>query len=109
MTEAINEILVLLFTAAGLAFIRILWPWVKNQTAVAEAKLRNTDHELAAAIVREAVEAAEQMIQGEKTGDLKREKAVDMIYVALEEKGIKVSAADINRMIEAFVAGMNKK
>lgn len=108
MHDVIMEILYYLIAAAGIAFIRILWPWIKEQAETAEARLKAENHDLAASIIREAVSAAEQTVQGVSKGSEKKEKARELIKEGLADNGISLSDAEVDRMIEAFVGDMNK-
>lgn len=108
MHDIIMDVAVYLIAALGIVILRVVWPWVKKQTTLVEAKLKAENHELAASIIREAVNAAEQTIQGVQSGGEKKEKARELIQQGLSDSGITLSDDEIDRMIEAFVGEMNQ-
>lgn len=108
MNPILYEIITTLLTACGIAIAGFVIPYLRKAAQAAEAKLRNSDHELAAEIIREAVHAVEQTIQGFHRGDEKYDAASKEIHDRLAEKGISLTDSEIDTMIEAVVGQMNK-
>ena len=107
MSDILFEILICLIMAAGIAVFRVVWPAIKKEAEIVEANLQESNHALAATIIREAVSAIEQTAKDIKGGD-KKQAAVDLIQKGLAEYNIELTDDEIDRMIEAFVGDMNR-
>lgn len=101
MDELLLKILELVVTISTLILVRYVVPYVK-------AKIGATQLETIEKKVKEAVDAAEQMIKTEKAGAQKKELVVDYITNFLIRKGIEITAEDLDILIEAAVGVMNK-
>lgn len=107
MNDVIFRILIYVLSAGAVAFVGFMFPAVKKWGASVEAELKETEHNLAAAIVHDAVYAMEQVVEGAKKGEYKKDKAMQIIRVALDQYHIKMTDAQIDAMLEAVVLAMN--
>lgn len=71
-------------------------------------KMSNSDFELLMTIVQEAVLAAEQIIDGTKKGNEKKEYVLTYVIETLRKKNITYNIDDVNIAIEAAVKKMNE-
>lgn len=76
-----------------------LIPYIKNQTNIMQ-------NEELLAIVRIAVQAAEQTLQG---GEVKKADVVKFVSEWLTEHGIKITAEQLDKLIESAVYAMNNE
>lgn len=102
MNELTLALLKAVISAAVVVFTYYVRPILKAKyEALVDEKTRK--------IVKEAVEAFEQSIKGSGKGELKKEKVTTYVIEALARGGIRISAEDLNVLIEAAVGAMNAK
>lgn len=61
------------------------------------------------AVVKDAVEAAEQTIKGSGKGSIKKEEVINYVVKFLNDRNIKVDSQFLNTIIESAVFNMNRK
>lgn len=101
MDDLMLKILELVITISTLVFIRYIVPYIKSKIGIAQSEFIEKK-------VKEAVDAAEQLIKAEKSGEQKKKMVVEYILDYLNRKGIEIAYEDLNILIEAAVGVMNK-
>ena len=89
-----------LILAAVKAVVTVLIPYIR-------AKLTKSQYEWAALIIKNAVHAYEQTIEGSGKGDIKYNLVLESVKHALKEKGITISNDQLKLLIESAVHEMN--
>ncbi len=89
-----------LILAAVKAVVTVLIPYIR-------AKLTKSQYEWAALIIKNAVHAYEQTIEGSGKGEIKYNLVLESVKHALKEKGITISNDQLNLLIESAVNEMN--
>lgn len=59
-------------------------------------------------ILETAITAAEQTIQGEKQGALKKQKVLATVTERLQQRGISITVKELEDILEAYIFNMNK-
>lgn len=97
-------------------FIQILLPILATAltglftyigTALKKAYEEKINNETAKAVVTDAVKFVEQ-VYNDLSGREKLEKATEQVSEVLQSKGIKITPAEINMLIESAVYGLNE-
>lgn len=101
MNEIVFTILKCIITVAAILVARYVIPYLKSLTA-------NNQYALACDIVTVAVNAVEQTITGKKQGDVKKETVLESVKAELNRRGIEITAAQLDELIEAAVFELNK-
>lgn len=89
-----------LILAAVKAVVTVLIPYI-------QAKLTKSQYEWVALIVKNAVHAYEQTIEGSGKGELKFDFVLESVKHALKEKGVSISNEQLRLLIESAVHEMN--
>ncbi len=97
MTIDLTLFMKAVFTLVAVLITGYLIPWLKSKTTVEQQQEINT-------WVKIGVQAAEQLFVGSGRGAEK--KAYVMEY--LQQKGFRVDATELDKMIEATVLALNK-
>lgn len=93
----LNDVLYVVFALVIVIITRYLVPYLK-------VKLEAAGQESLVQLIEDLVEAAEQIFNGMKMGETKKEYVVD----ALHEKGIEMTE-NVNAIIESAVYRLNNK
>ena len=102
--ELLNQFIQILLPILA-TFLTGLFTYIGNRLKkVYEEKVNN---ETAKAVVEDAVKFVEQ-VYTDLDGKLKLQKATEQVSEVLASKGIKISAAEINMLIESAVYGLNE-
>lgn len=102
--EILNQFIQILLPILA-TFLTGLFTYIGNRLKkVYEEKVNN---ETAKAVVEDAVKFVEQ-VYTDLDGKLKLQKATEQVSEVLASKGIKISAAEINMLIESAVYGLNE-
>lgn len=102
--EVLNQFIQILLPVLA-TFITGLFTYIGNRLKkVYEEKVNN---ETAKAVVTDAVKFVEQ-VYTDLSGKEKLEKATVQVSEVLESKGIKITPAEINMLIESAVYGLNE-
>lgn len=101
MTQLINEFGMQLAQLILTLVVSYVCIFLKN----IYKKIADTDEKRN--IVKICVQATEQIFK-ELHGDMKKDKAIDMICDMLHEKGITISEVELDTLIEAAVQEINK-
>lgn len=102
--EVLNQFIQILLPILA-TFLTGLFTYIGNRLKkVYEEKVNN---ETAKAVVEDAVKFVEQ-VYTDLSGKEKLQKATEQVAEVLASKGIKISAAEINMLIESAVYGLNE-
>lgn len=102
--EILNQFIQILLPILA-TFLTGLFTYIGNRLKkVYEEKVNN---ETAKAVVEDAVKFVEQ-VYTDLDGKSKLQKATEQVSEVLASKGIKISAAEINMLIESAVYGLNE-
>lgn len=102
--EILNQFIQILLPVLA-TFITGLFTYIGNRLKkVYEEKVNN---ETAKAVVTDAVKFVEQ-VYTDLSGREKLEKATEQVSEVLQSKGIKITPAEINMLIESAVYGLNE-
>ena len=102
--EILNQFIQILLPILA-TFITGLFTYIGNRLKkVYEEKVNN---ETAKAVVTDAVKFVEQ-VYNDLSGREKLEKATEQVSEVLQSKGIKITPAEINMLIESAVYGLNE-
>lgn len=102
--EVLNQFIQILLPVLA-TFITGLFTYIGNRLKkVYEEKVNN---ETAKAVVTDAVKFVEQ-VYSDLSGREKLEKATEQVSEVLQSKGIKITPAEINMLIESAVYGLNE-
>lgn len=102
--ELLNQFIQILLPILA-TFLTGLFTYIGNRLKkVYEEKVNN---ETAKAVVEDAVKFVEQ-VYTDLDGKSKLQKATEQVSEVLASKGIKISAAEINMLIESAVYGLNE-
>lgn len=102
--EVLNQFIQILLPILA-TFLTGLFTYIGNRLKkVYEEKVNN---ETAKAVVEDAVKFVEQ-VYTDLNGKEKLQKATEQVAEVLASKGIKISAAEINMLIESAVYGLNE-
>ena len=102
--EVLNQFIQILLPILA-TFLTGLFTYIGNRLKkVYEEKVNN---ETAKAVVEDAVKFVEQ-VYTDLDGKSKLQKATEQVAEVLASKGIKISAAEINMLIESAVYGLNE-
>lgn len=102
--EILNQFIQILLPILA-TFLTGLFTYIGNRLKkVYEEKVNN---ETAKAIVTDAVKFVEQ-VYSDLSGREKLEKATEQVSEVLQSKGIKITPAEINMLIESAVYGLNE-
>lgn len=102
--EILNQFIQILLPVLA-TFITGLFTYIGNRLKkVYEEKVNN---ETAKAVVTDAVKFVEQ-VYSDLSGREKLEKATEQVSEVLQSKGIKITPAEINMLIESAVYGLNE-
>lgn len=102
--EVLNQFIQILLPILA-TFLTGLFTYIGNRLKkVYEEKVNN---ETAKAVVEDAVKFVEQ-VYTDLSGKEKLQKATEQVAEVLTSKGIKISAAEINMLIESAVYGLNE-
>ena len=102
--EILNQFIQILLPILATA-ITALFTYIG--TALKKAYEEKINNETAKAVVTDAVKFVEQ-VYTDLSGKEKLEKATAQVSEVLASKGIKISAAEINMLIESAVYGLNE-
>lgn len=89
-----------LILAAVKAVVTVLIPYIR-------AKLTKSQYEWITLIVKNAVQAYEQTIEGSGKGELKFDLVSETVVQELKKKGISISSDQLKLLIESSVHEMN--
>lgn len=89
-----------LILAAVKAVVTVLIPYIQT-------KLTKSQYEWAALIIKNAVHAYEQTIEGSGKGELKFDLVSEAVVQELKKKGISISGDQLKLLIESAVHEMN--
>lgn len=102
--EILNQFIQILLPILA-TFLTGLFTYIGNRLKkVYEEKVNN---ETAKAVVEDAVKFVEQ-VYNDLSGREKLEKATEQVSEVLQSKGIKITPAEINMLIESAVYGLNE-
>lgn len=101
MDELMLKILELVVTIATMVIARYAVPYLKTLVGTAQLDRVKT-------YVQIAVEAVEQIVTKEKSGQEKKEMVVDYVTNVLISKGIIITAEDLDMLIESAVRTMKQ-
>lgn len=101
LTNLLVEAMGLLLTAGGLTVVRYVLPWLKGMST--EQQWRN-----AQIVAGHAVAAVEQITNGQGDNKLRFEAAKDRAQKFAKERGITISDAQLETLIEAAVLSMKQ-
>lgn len=102
--EILNQFMQILLPILA-TFLTGLFTYIGNRLKkVYEEKVNN---ETAKAVVEDAVKFVEQ-VYNDLSGREKLEKATEQVSEVLQSKGIKITPAEINMLIESAVYGLNE-
>lgn len=102
MHEIVMDIAVFAITVCGIIITRNVIPYIKD---LIESSMYADIYDT----VETAVKAAEQMCKAPKQGKTKKADVYCYVSHWLDERGIRLSEDDIDRMIEAAVFSMNNE
>lgn len=102
MHEIIIDILVFVITVLGIIITRNVIPYLKTL-------IKNSEYADVYDMVEIAVKAAEQKCTGMKQGKAKKADVYAFVSNWLEGKGIHITEAELDRLIEAAVFTMNNE
>ena len=100
MHEILIDALVFVITVCGFVLTGTIIPYIKKL-------IQNSEYADIYDVVEIAVKAAEQKCNAPKQGKAKKADVLAYVSNWLNEKGIKLSEADLDRIIEAAVYSMN--
>lgn len=102
--ELLNQFIQILLPVLATA-ITALFTYIG--TALKKAYEEKINNETAKAVVTDAVKFVEQ-VYSDLSGKEKLEKATQQVSEILQSKGIKITSAEINMLIESAVYGLNE-
>lgn len=108
IAEQMTEMVVQIVAAVVLALVGTCAAWLAKKFNDKMAVLKaDTKNEMLVKTIDSIVLAIEQQFTGE-TGAVKKEKAEELIAEYADRFNIRLSASQVNTLIEAAVAGMNQ-
>lgn len=100
-TEIIVLITKIIFAIIGVILTKVVVPVIKQW-------YENNVREDIKAVIKEAVEAAEQTVKGSGKGIIKKDKVLKTVSDWIKSKGYNVDDELLDDLIEAAVYGLNK-
>lgn len=101
-SELVTLVVKIIFAVVSVAITTFVIPFL-NELVL---KYKNTRVE---SFVKESVQAAEQVIKGDKKGKEKKEKVIELVSNYLKKYSIDISSEEISNLIESAVFAMNKE
>lgn len=105
MVQLDNYILLLVRVIAAVVVVIL----TKHVIPILKEKYEQHVNDKIKAIVKDAVEAAEQTIKGSGKGSLKKEEVLKYVVKLLDDQNIPINADVLNTLIESAVFAMNNK